>query len=102
MPRSQPPKKTGRQQLQVIEVTPDIISVPATEECTSGPDNQQQEEPIVYVQPGQASTSAGPPLPPQHKKQYCVSHKDIEDYKFTVDQVQTLVDFIKEHPCLYD
>ncbi|MPD02653.1 hypothetical protein E2C01_098249 [Portunus trituberculatus] len=103
MPRStQPRKKIARQQQQVIEVTPDIISVPTTEESTSGPDSQQQEEPNVLVQPGQANTSAGPPPPPQPKKQYRVSHKDIEDYKFTEEQVQTLVDFIKKYPCLYD
>ncbi|MPC38782.1 hypothetical protein E2C01_032298 [Portunus trituberculatus] len=103
MPRStQPRKKTARQQQQVIEVTPDIISVLTTEESTSGPDSQQQEEPNVLVQPGQASTSAGPPPPPQPKKQYCVFHKDIEDYKFTEEQVRILLDFIKEHPCLYD
>lgn len=96
MPRStQPRKKTTGQQQQVMEVTPD-------EECTSGTESQQQEEPNVLVQPEQASTSEGPPPPPQPKKQYRVSHKNIEDYKFTEEQVQTLVDFIKEHPCLYD
>lgn len=40
--------------------------------------------------------------PPQPKKQYRVSHKDIVHYTFTEEQVQTLVDLIKEHPCLYD
>ena len=39
---------------------------------------------------------------PQQKKKYRPSKKTIGDYLFTEEQVQTLVEFLKECPCLYD
>ena len=53
--------------------------------------------------PAEASTSfTSTPRPRPVRKQYRVSHRDIEDYPFTEEQVDILVSFIREHPCLYD
>ena len=55
-------------------------------------EQQQQEEETASVHP----------RPPPAKKQYRVSHSAIQDFKFDEKQRQTLVDFIKDHPCLYN
>ena len=40
--------------------------------------------------------------PKKAKKVYRVAHKNIENYDFTEDQVQQLVEFVKANPAIYD
>ena len=77
-------------------------SPPTTEDEPSGQESQAHNEPLLDVPPGQPSTSSAPRPTATPRKQYRVSHRDIDDYPFTADQLQTLVDFIRDHPCLYD
>ena len=100
MPRSRSAKSTPRKLPQVIEVTPDIT--PTAEVEPPAQQTQDHADPLEDFPPGQPSTSSAPAPTPTPRKQYRVSHRDITDYPFTADQLQTLVDFIWDHPCLYD
>lgn len=103
MPKHNPPSKRGKK-TPVTKGSASAAVMPAPED-----NDPQTSDPIVPEDDTQetqeeeaAAPTPGPPPKPQPKKKYRVPHKEIEDYKFTDDQVQTLVEFIKANPCLYD
>lgn len=74
--------------------------------------HQLPEEPVeapaaaAPAEPSSPSSSPdeGPSTAPTTapKKKYRPTHSEIKDYDFSEEQVQTLLDFLKDNPCLYD
>lgn len=92
-------KKGGKaRQTPIVEA-----AVPAEEFPDDPPAEEEELDAVVEPEETQGATTSQPaPAKAQPKKRNRVSHREIEDYHFTPEQVTQLVDFLKEHPQMYD
>ena len=93
-------RKSTPRRTQESQDTQDIQ--PAEPEETSDHEEELPIEPILSSLVETQETAGPSGIVVQLKKRYRPSKKDIQDYPFTPEDKEMIVEFVKSHPTLYN